>query len=918
MELSRDYLESQLKKYFGFSFFKTGQLEIIQRILSKENVLAVMPTGSGKSLCYQLPALLLPGTTLVISPLIALMKDQVESLHEQKLTKSTFINSTLSSSEVHKRLEKLKRNFYKLVYIAPERLRRSSFIQTLKDTFVSLLVIDEAHCISEWGHDFRPDYLFIKHAIASLNYPPVLALTATATPFVQKHILELLGLKNASIVIVGFDRPNLTFEVKYTPNEEAKLAELRYLFQELKGMGIVYTGTRRESEEVAYFLSDSLGVKAAYYHAGLSDEERTKIQSLFKKEEIQVVVATIAFGMGIDKANLRYIIHYTMPSSIEQYYQEAGRAGRDGLPARCILLYSYKDSALAEWKIKQETYKPGELLRLYSILKEKGKPESLVFIAFDELEQLTGFDKRKIEVGISELEKVNLITRLPDKGNSIGLELHPIPSIQEIKFDIVGIEKRMLMKLSRLKKMVYYAETNQCRRQIILNYFGERKASIPTNLCCDNCFCSSKIGDEIISDLSIFPILEAVKNTPRAVGITKLAQILSGSTAKSLSTFGYVKSPYYGVLSHWKQKEIVSKIEKAIRQGYFKIIGGKYPCLALTTKGNVLLNSTKIDKPQIKQDKGQVLMADSKKVTQRDKNLKAKYYILLGLQELSNKLTRSMLAKVLAGVSDKFIYRHGFEKSKVYGKLADWATEEIIKQIDELMAHGKITFGYGRLIKLTEDGKKYLAELSEKLKIKELLITPYPMKLPDKDFIGYFLDYNSKFDGKQWIRTEIGELVYQFKFQNKQELIPVLLGRIINFLSAYPEFQRCEVILPVPPTVKEKVYDPVTLLAQKLSERLGLPCISDAVEKTKAIFPMKDMETLSQKEANIKGAFLVTNPKVIFGKRILILDDLYDSGATLRELTKVLKSSGAKEIFVLVLTKTVHTAEGSTCKFWRK
>lgn len=329
-----------LKKYFGFDNFKGGQESAIDSVLDKKDTLILMPTGGGKSICYQLPAMILPGIAIVISPLIALMKDQVDYLNSIGIN-ATFINSSLSNEEIQYRLSKAAIGEYKLLYIAPERLDSQYFTEVLNDMNISLIAIDEAHCVSQWGHDFRPSYKRIEGFINSIEKRPVIiALTATATEIVKEDIINLLGLRNPKIHATGFDRENLKFIVVLGENKK------KYLKNHLlhnKGLsGIIYTSTRKEAESIYKFLKED-GHKVGLYHAGLSDEERTTAQEDFIYDNSDIMVATNAFGMGIDKSNVRYVIHYNIPKNIEAYYQEAGRAGRDGEPGECILLFNPSD-----------------------------------------------------------------------------------------------------------------------------------------------------------------------------------------------------------------------------------------------------------------------------------------------------------------------------------------------------------------------------------------------------------------------------------------------------------------------------------------------------------------------------------------------------------------------------------------------
>ena len=458
MTIDSALLHGKLKEFFGFDSFKADQEKIIMHLASGNNAFVLMPTGGGKSLCYQLPALVMEGTAIVISPLIALMKNQVDAIRGFVSGNdgiAHFLNSSLNKAQITEVRNDLLSGATKLLYVAPESLTKPENVALLKEIKISFYAIDEAHCISEWGHDFRPEYRRIRNIIEDIGVSPIIALTATATPKVQNDIIKNLGMTDATVFKSSFNRPNLYYEIR--DKSDPKKDIIRYIRQNPGKSGIIYCLSRKKVEELAELLNIN-GIKAAPYHAGLDAKTRAENQDKFLMEEVDVIVATIAFGMGIDKPDVRFVIHYDIPKSIEGYYQETGRAGRDGQEGQCITFYSYKDIQKLE-KFMQ------------------GKP-------------------------IAEQE----------------------------------IGKQLLMET------VAYAESNSCRRKLLLNYFGEEYTT--TNCgACDNCLHPKKQFDGR-EEMSM--IIELIQTLPERFKLEHLANILAGEMNSIIKSYKHDKLELYG------------------------------------------------------------------------------------------------------------------------------------------------------------------------------------------------------------------------------------------------------------------------------------------------------------------------------------------------------------------------------------
>lgn len=595
-----------LHTLFGFTAFRPGQEQAISSLLDGQHTLVVMPTGAGKSLIYQLTAMCLPqpATTIVISPLIALMKDQVDSLNRRDIP-ATYINSSQPTGEQSRRMNDVLNGDYRLLYISPERLRNIQFQHTLRRLTIGLLVIDEAHCISHWGHDFRPDYRRIAQARADMGNPLTVALTATATTLVQDDIVELLNIPAAQRVVTGFNRPNLSFEVFYASESASKIHLLKTALQGFNsnnetnadhaptGAAIIYTGTRRDAEEVAAFVSDGMQLRASYYHAGLESDQRTAIQEAFIKGTLPVVVATNAFGMGIDRADVRMVVHYNMPGTLEAYYQEAGRAGRDGKPARAILLYSPQDRILQQWFIENNAASFDDLQRLYHALAASKERE--VQTTMEYLAGMTRLDIAKVRMGLAHLERANIIRQAGDEGTSmhVFLERWDNDAVQTVTASVDAYNRHRQLQLDQITD---YAEADSCRRQILLHYFSDHSTA-EAERCCDNCFAQQHPPPDpqdaatlSRSERAALVILDTLKRLKYDVGRKRLAEVLKGSQSKTMTQY-YRNNAYYGRFAEFLLRDIEEMIEQLVLMGYLKIVGRDIPVLSLSRRGYVALKA---------------------------------------------------------------------------------------------------------------------------------------------------------------------------------------------------------------------------------------------------------------------------------------------------------------------------------------
>jgi ATP-dependent DNA helicase RecQ len=640
---------TSLHEHFGFSEFREGQREVISAILEGKNAIVVMPTGSGKSLCYQLPALMFGGATVVVSPLIALMKDQVDALRARDLP-ATFINSSVDEREQWSRIDALRNGQYKLVYVAPERFRSSRFLEALQSINVSLFAVDEAHCISTWGHDFRPDYLRLKQVIQALNAngagAQTVALTATATPYVRSDIIQQLGLTKPETFISGFDRPNLTIDVVHTEKEREKIARIKRLAKTHPGSGIIYAATRKAVEQVALQLQ-AQGLSVSAYHAGMGDAARVKAQDDFMNGRTQMIVATNAFGMGIDKPDIRFVAHYQMPGSIESYYQEIGRAGRDGLPSSCVLLFNYADKNTHDFFI-EGSYPSAEIIRdVYGVLLAT-RLKRIEFSASEIAKRAGVRNEMAVQSALYLLERAGHIHRLansknfdtsssppwatstgtagvstaaaaPHKSSRAPRSILMLDNVRPDKLRVTpdDVERRAGLERRKLREMIEFCYTEFCYRAAILDYFGDRHHARSCGSC-GNCNPHSAAktplaGDEVLHEvrpagrnrkgaavpatvlqprdlnddenLRVRKLLACASRMKGRFGKTLLAATLRGSAAKNVMQAHLNELSTYGLLNDMRQDDILLYIDALCEAGCLRVSPGEYPTISITELG---------------------------------------------------------------------------------------------------------------------------------------------------------------------------------------------------------------------------------------------------------------------------------------------------------------------------------------------
>jgi ATP-dependent DNA helicase RecQ len=599
-----------LRTHFGFDDFRPGQADAVDAALADRDTLVVMPTGSGKSLCYQLPALMRDDLTIVVAPLVSLMQDQVDQLCRIAPERVALVNAQQSAGENRMVMERAAAGELRLLYVAPERFASPAFIEQVEGVRIGLFVVDEAHCVSQWGHDFRPDYFRLADAARYLRAKAIVALTATATPQVARDIVARLRLEEPAQVTTGFDRPNLSFAVVPCRTKADKHRRIAAALGE-PGMlpAIVYAGTRNGCEELAMRLGHALDEEVLVYHAGLDRDRRAAVQRAFMGGDARVVVATNAFGMGVDKADVRTVCHETVPQSVEAYYQEAGRAGRDGAPARCLLFSESRDKGLHVFFIQRSEVEDAAFAAVARRLHKQATEQGRYDVELRELAALTGRggDADQARAIVGHLARAGMIRPAPSPpdravGRIVGAwDRAALLTCRASAGDAQRVRWR------QYRAIWAFVEQRACRRRTLLRHFGDASApeTDPGVSCCDVCDPSlipaappaperavaaggragapRRVARPGVApadgdlDAAIFEVVEAAEP---AVGRTRAVEILCGGRSKVVEKYSYDGLPTYGTFAHLRRDDVLARVDELLADGRLRSTGGRFPKLA--------------------------------------------------------------------------------------------------------------------------------------------------------------------------------------------------------------------------------------------------------------------------------------------------------------------------------------------------
>ncbi len=680
---------------FGLSSFRPGQREVIETVLAGQDCLCVMPTGGGKSLCYQLPAVASEGLTLVVSPLIALMKDQVDQLQARGL-RATFVNSSLTPAEQHARLAAMAGGEYQLVYVVPERFRSPRFVEAVRAQRLRLLAIDEAHCISQWGHDFRPDYARLGRFRAMLGMPPTIALTATATERVRCDIVDQLALRSPRIFITGFVRPNLRYEAQLPYGKSLKDRLLEGFLRENPGCGIVYASSRKRCEEVAERIQQATGRRTEVYHAGMQSDERHQAQDHFMQGKCEIVVATTAFGMGIDKRDVRFVVHYNLPGTLEGYYQEAGRAGRDGLPSRCLLLFSFSDRKIQEFFIESR-YPAREIVeRVYHYLR--GIPQDVIELTQQEIKNSLSLEISADGVGACEqlLEKAGVLERLESRENMARVKLDSdLPTLVDLLPRQAKTQRRVLKAIERFVGAVRGEWVDLPPRELLAEVEMDQ-AALARAL-------------RELRELKAFDYIPPFRG--RAIRML-VRDVPFGKLDLDFKTLEERKQAEYDKLNRMIAFAETSRCREQEILAYF----GQKDAEPCGRCDNCQRRGLRPGMPGAGAEQSPAPADDQPQRIESDELVLVVRKILSGVARTRGRFGKHLIAQMLCGSTNAKIKKFGLERLTTHGLLKDFKQDQVVELLDVLLLVGHLSQGGADhmrpTVQLTERGKSVMTGLA--------------------------------------------------------------------------------------------------------------------------------------------------------------------------------------------------------------